>query len=80
MRSVRAAPDTARCAGERPGFVEREVGELDAVADVERRPRRVLDQIAGRGDADEHEGETLKHPGRRRDADTETESPRRSRR
>ena len=29
------------------------------MSDVERRPRRVLDQIAGRGDADEHEREPL---------------------
>ena len=40
-------------------FVECEVGQLDAVADVEWRPRGILDQIGGCGDADEHEGQTL---------------------
>ena len=40
-------------------LVEGEVGQLDAVADVERRAGRVLDQIAGRGDADQHERQPL---------------------
>ena len=42
-------------AGQHGGLVEGEVRQLDLVPDVERRPRRVLDQVARRGDADKDE-------------------------
>ena len=45
--------------GQRRRFLLGEVGELDAVADIERRARRVLDQIVGGGDADEDERDPL---------------------
>ena len=44
---------------QRRGFVEGEIRELDPVADVERRARRVLDEISLRGDSDQDEGQPV---------------------
>ena len=41
--------------GDRRGFLAREIGQLDPMTDVERRPRRILDQIVRRRHADEDE-------------------------
>ena len=59
MRSADSARRRRQVTGQRRRFLLGEVGELDPVADVERRARGVLDQIVGRGDADEDERDPL---------------------
>ena len=63
MRSRSSGVGDRQMLGQRLGFFEREVGELDAVADIEGRARDILDQVAGRRDADEHKGQALQASG-----------------
>ena len=59
MTSLPTLSGHAQRLDERTGFVGREIGQLDPVSDVERRARGILDQVARRGDADEHERQAL---------------------
>ncbi len=78
------APKDAWPAG---GFVNREIGQLDPMADVERRAGRVLDQVAWGRDPDQHERQTIEgriggallvqEPNRREEIVGEIESKRR---
>ena len=59
MRSPPTCVRHRRWSASSTRLVEREIGQLDPVTDVERRARGVLDQVARRGHADQHEREPL---------------------
>ena len=69
-----------QASGQRAGLVRAEIGHLHALTDVERRALGVVDEIAGGGDADEHERQAARKPARGRGRRSRRGSRRRNRR